>query len=135
MAAISSPPRPFGDAAPVRSVREGQGGAAGLVVDIDDCTGPPAADGTEATVYERALGRLLPVHADPSQNCGAPSVILKMISPVAGEPIASHFVAVMRGGRKPRVVLDSSNSADAFGSEVPIPTLPSSRSGAGIKLS
>ena len=44
--------------------------------------------------------------------------------PVAGVVIASRCVVVMRGGRKPFVVDDTSSSAVAAGDAVPMPTLP-----------
>ena len=44
-----------------------------------------------------------------------------MESPVAGDPIPSLCTVVIRGGRKPDVVLDISNFAEASGTNVPIP--------------
>jgi hypothetical protein len=45
-----------------------------------------------------------------------------MVSPVAGLLMALRCVVVKRGGRKPLVVLVTSNSAEALGLVVPIPT-------------
>ena len=45
-----------------------------------------------------------------------------MTNPVALETILSRSVEVMRGGKKPCVVLVRSNAAEASGIEVPIPT-------------
>ena len=50
-----------------------------------------------------------------------------MTSPAAGEDIASRCVVVMRGGRKPFVVDDTSSKAVADGDDVPIPMLPLGR--------
>ena len=47
-----------------------------------------------------------------------------MVRPVAGVVIASRCVVVMRGGRKPLVVDETSSSAVAAGVVVPMPTLP-----------
>jgi hypothetical protein len=45
-----------------------------------------------------------------------------MVSPVAGLLMALRCVVVKRGGNKPLVVLLTSNSAEASGEVVPIPT-------------
>ena len=44
------------------------------------------------------------------------------VNPVAGLEIASLCVVVIRGGKKPFVVLLISNAADATGVVVPMPT-------------
>ena len=44
------------------------------------------------------------------------------MSPVAGDKMALRWAAVIRGGNKPLVVLLISNSAEASGEVVPIPT-------------
>jgi len=45
-----------------------------------------------------------------------------MVSPVAGLLMALRCVVVKRGGKKPLVVLVTSNSAEALGEVVPMPT-------------
>ena len=45
-----------------------------------------------------------------------------MVSPVAGETIASRCAVVIRGGKKPLVIELASNTAEASGVAVPIPT-------------
>jgi hypothetical protein len=49
-------------------------------------------------------------------------VVLKIIKPVAGLAMASRCAVVIRGGKKPLVVLFRSNTADPAGVVVPIPT-------------
>jgi hypothetical protein len=50
-------------------------------------------------------------------------VVLKIIKPVAGLAMAFLSVVVIRGGNKPFEVLFRSNTADAAGVAVPIPTV------------
>jgi hypothetical protein len=49
-------------------------------------------------------------------------VVLKMIKPFAGEAIALRWAVSILGGKKPLLVLLTSNWADAAGVVVPIPT-------------
>ena len=63
-------------------------------------------------------------HLVPSYICLVFVVVLNNSNPVAGLLIASRWVLVMRGINAPLVVLLTSNSADADGLDVPMPTLP-----------
>ena len=64
-------------------------------------------------------------HTVPLLTCNSPALpqsVHQTISPVAGLAMASLWACVIRGGNKPLVVLVTSNSAEAWGVVVPIPT-------------
>jgi hypothetical protein len=65
------------------------------------------------------------VHVVPLNTCNSPAVqqsVHQMISPAAGLAMAIRWACVIRGGNKPLVVLVTSNSAEALGVVVPMPT-------------
>jgi hypothetical protein len=52
-----------------------------------------------------------------------PVVVLKIVKPLAGDAMASRSAVVILGGKKPFVVLDTSNIAEGCGS-APVSLIP-----------
>jgi hypothetical protein len=75
-----------------------------------------------------------PYHLPPSHVSRQLLVVLYIVSPKAGERIASRSVRVIRGGKKPFVVLEASSTAEGSGVSGPIPTSPWAKTCRGRKI-